>query len=133
MTMGKRQILRMHPQPVEEEEVELTGEEDTQYGSLHLSTDALRNRKPELCPGLTVCICRQEEDPVTIAEDSAPEEDELAGDGEDGGVGEDTEVEAPQRNPRRPKGKRRMRSRVTWDLCWAWYWALPEAQQTRIA
>ncbi|MQL76997.1 hypothetical protein Taro_009388 [Colocasia esculenta] len=26
---------------------------------LHLSTDALRNRKPELCPGLTVCICRQ--------------------------------------------------------------------------
>ncbi|MQL77445.1 hypothetical protein Taro_009853 [Colocasia esculenta] len=28
-------------------------------GSLHLSTDALRNRKPELCPGLTVCICRQ--------------------------------------------------------------------------
>ncbi|MQL84919.1 hypothetical protein Taro_017431 [Colocasia esculenta] len=30
-------------------------------GSLHLSTDALRNRKPELCPGLTVCICRQEQ------------------------------------------------------------------------
>ncbi|MQM21287.1 hypothetical protein Taro_054325 [Colocasia esculenta] len=28
-------------------------------GSLHLSTDALRNRKLELCPGLTVCICRQ--------------------------------------------------------------------------
>ncbi|MQM06182.1 hypothetical protein Taro_039004 [Colocasia esculenta] len=26
-----------------------------------------------------------------------------------------------------------MRSRVTWDLCWAWYRALPEAQQTRIA
>ncbi|MQL69979.1 hypothetical protein Taro_002275 [Colocasia esculenta] len=30
-------------------------------------------------------------------------------------------------------GKGRMRSRVTWDLCWAWYRALPEAQQTRIA
>ncbi|MQM12088.1 hypothetical protein Taro_045003 [Colocasia esculenta] len=27
--------------------------------SFHLSTDALRNRKPELCPGLSVCICRQ--------------------------------------------------------------------------
>ncbi|MQL69677.1 hypothetical protein Taro_001962 [Colocasia esculenta] len=26
-----------------------------------------------------------------------------------------------------------MRSRVTWDLCWAWYRALLEAQQTRIA
>ncbi|MQM12668.1 hypothetical protein Taro_045587 [Colocasia esculenta] len=26
-----------------------------------------------------------------------------------------------------------MRSRVTWDLCWAWYRALPEAQQTRVA
>ncbi|MQL94241.1 hypothetical protein Taro_026894 [Colocasia esculenta] len=26
-----------------------------------------------------------------------------------------------------------MRSRVTWDLCWAWYRALPEAQQTRIS
>ncbi|MQM17124.1 hypothetical protein Taro_050092 [Colocasia esculenta] len=24
-----------------------------------------------------------------------------------------------------------MRSRVTWDLCWAWYRALPEAQQTQ--
>ncbi|MQL90874.1 hypothetical protein Taro_023471 [Colocasia esculenta] len=31
------------------------------------------------------------------------------------------------------QGKGRMRSRVTWDLCWAWYRALPEAQQTRIA
>ncbi|MQM20776.1 hypothetical protein Taro_053804 [Colocasia esculenta] len=31
------------------------------------------------------------------------------------------------------KGKGRMRSMVTWDLCWAWYWALPEAQQTRVA
>ncbi|MQM07745.1 hypothetical protein Taro_040589 [Colocasia esculenta] len=26
-----------------------------------------------------------------------------------------------------------MRSRVTWDLCWAWYHTLPEAQQTQIA
>ncbi|MQM05707.1 hypothetical protein Taro_038522 [Colocasia esculenta] len=25
-----------------------------------------------------------------------------------------------------------MRSRVTWDLCWAWYQALPEAQQAQI-
>ncbi|MQL68830.1 hypothetical protein Taro_001116 [Colocasia esculenta] len=25
-----------------------------------------------------------------------------------------------------------MRSRVTWDLCWAWYRALPEAQQAQI-
>ncbi|MQM18077.1 hypothetical protein Taro_051063 [Colocasia esculenta] len=25
-----------------------------------------------------------------------------------------------------------MRSRVTWDLCWAWYHALPEAQQDQI-
>ncbi|MQL75161.1 hypothetical protein Taro_007515 [Colocasia esculenta] len=31
------------------------------------------------------------------------------------------------------QGKGRMRSRVTWDLCWAWYRALPEVQQTRIA
>ncbi|MQL71631.1 hypothetical protein Taro_003954 [Colocasia esculenta] len=31
------------------------------------------------------------------------------------------------------QGKGRMRSRVTWDLCWAWYRAIPEAQQTRIA
>ncbi|MQM13949.1 hypothetical protein Taro_046875 [Colocasia esculenta] len=31
------------------------------------------------------------------------------------------------------QSKGRMRSRVTWDLCWAWYRALPEVQQTRIA
>ncbi|MQL86943.1 hypothetical protein Taro_019481 [Colocasia esculenta] len=30
-------------------------------------------------------------------------------------------------------GKGRMRSRVTWDMCWAWYRALPEAQQAQIA
>ncbi|MQM08789.1 hypothetical protein Taro_041648 [Colocasia esculenta] len=28
-------------------------------GNLHLSTGALRNTKPEFCPGLSVCICRQ--------------------------------------------------------------------------
>ncbi|MQL83215.1 hypothetical protein Taro_015703 [Colocasia esculenta] len=54
----------------DEDEVELTairlqlridGDSTTIWAesSLHLSTDALRNRKPELCPGLTVCICRQ--------------------------------------------------------------------------
>ncbi|MQM05589.1 hypothetical protein Taro_038403 [Colocasia esculenta] len=57
--------------------------------------------------------------------DSGPE-GENAGD-EEGG--DETEAEAP----RWPKGKGRMSSRVTWDLCWAWYRALPEAQQTRIA
>ncbi|MQM09018.1 hypothetical protein Taro_041878 [Colocasia esculenta] len=31
------------------------------------------------------------------------------------------------------KGKGLMRSRVTSDLCWAWYRVLPEAQQTRVA
>ncbi|MQM03060.1 hypothetical protein Taro_035837 [Colocasia esculenta] len=31
------------------------------------------------------------------------------------------------------QGKGQMRSRVTWDLCWAWYRVLPEAQQMRIA
>ncbi|MQM06946.1 hypothetical protein Taro_039775 [Colocasia esculenta] len=31
------------------------------------------------------------------------------------------------------QGKGRMRSRVTWDLCWAWYRVLPEVQQTQIA
>ncbi|MQM23251.1 hypothetical protein Taro_056314 [Colocasia esculenta] len=31
------------------------------------------------------------------------------------------------------QGKGRMRSRVTWDLCWAWYRALPETQQAQIA
>ncbi|MQL79692.1 hypothetical protein Taro_012132 [Colocasia esculenta] len=56
----------------------------------------------------------------------APEGEETAGD--DRG-GDETEADVP----RRPKGKGRMRSRVTWDLCWVWYRALPEAQQTRIA
>ncbi|MQL81145.1 hypothetical protein Taro_013601 [Colocasia esculenta] len=31
------------------------------------------------------------------------------------------------------QGKGGMRSRVTWDLCWAWYRALPEVQQAQIA
>ncbi|MQM13998.1 hypothetical protein Taro_046925 [Colocasia esculenta] len=57
--------------------------------------------------------------------ESEPEGDNA---GNDEG-GDETVVEAP----RRPKGKGRMRSRVTWDLCWAWYRALSEAQQTRIA
>ncbi|MQM19936.1 hypothetical protein Taro_052948 [Colocasia esculenta] len=30
-----------------------------EFGNFHLSTGALRNTKPELCPGLPVCICRQ--------------------------------------------------------------------------
>ncbi|MQM19118.1 hypothetical protein Taro_052117 [Colocasia esculenta] len=66
----------------------------------------------------------EEEEEVAVGD--IPEEEETAGD--DGG-GDETEVEAP----RRPKGKGRMRSRVTWDLCWAWYRALPEVQQTWIA
>ncbi|MQL94386.1 hypothetical protein Taro_027037 [Colocasia esculenta] len=89
--------------------------------------------------------CRQpgeEEEVMTAAMDTAEEEEtgpaaagtegdsgpegEIAGDDEGG---DDTKAEAP----RRPKGKGRMRSRVTWDLCWAWYRALLEAQQTRIA
>ncbi|MQL81537.1 hypothetical protein Taro_013997 [Colocasia esculenta] len=39
----------------------------------------------------------------------------------------------PGIQPLAVKGKGRMRSRVTWDLCWAWYRALPEVQQTQIA
>ncbi|MQM01257.1 hypothetical protein Taro_034008 [Colocasia esculenta] len=56
-------------------------------------------------------------------------------------VGSDTNLTAisvaieflPTSNPLTSKGKGRMRSRVTWDLCWAWYRALPEAQQAWIA
>ncbi|MQL98273.1 hypothetical protein Taro_030976 [Colocasia esculenta] len=36
-------------------------------------------------------------------------------------------------HPLAVKGKGRMRSQVTWDLCWAWYRELSEAQQTRVA
>ncbi|MQM22619.1 hypothetical protein Taro_055675 [Colocasia esculenta] len=61
---------------------------------------------------------------------SAPEGEEMV---RDDGEGEETEAEAIQKGPRRQKGKGRMRSRVIWDLCWAWYRALPEAQQTQIA
>ncbi|MQL75889.1 hypothetical protein Taro_008270 [Colocasia esculenta] len=68
----------------------------------------------------------EEEEVGPAASGDAPEWEDTAGD--DRG-GDKTEEEAP----RRPKGKGRMRSRVTWDLCWAWYRALPEAQQTRIA
>ncbi|MQM15157.1 hypothetical protein Taro_048096 [Colocasia esculenta] len=80
----------------------------------------------------------EEEDSAASGEGSMveEEEEEAAGDapegeetsGDDGG-GDETEADVP----RRPKGKGRMRSRVTWDLCWAWFRALPEAQQTRIA
>ncbi|MQM22791.1 hypothetical protein Taro_055849, partial [Colocasia esculenta] len=65
-----------------------------------------------------------EEEEGTVVED-VPEGEDTAGD--DGGEDE-TEAEAP----RRPKGKGRMRSRVTWDLCWAWHRALLEAQQAQI-
>ncbi|MQL80349.1 hypothetical protein Taro_012780 [Colocasia esculenta] len=64
---------------------------------------------------------------------TAEEEEEVAvedlPEGEETEGGDETEAGAP----RRPWGKGRMRSRVTWDLCWAWYQALPEAQQAQIA
>ncbi|MQL85787.1 hypothetical protein Taro_018310 [Colocasia esculenta] len=77
----------------------------------------------------------EEEEEVDMA--MAEEEEEAAvGDileegetAEDDEGGDETEAEAP----RRPKGKGWMRSRVTWDLCWAWYRALPEVQKTQIA
>ncbi|MQL90145.1 hypothetical protein Taro_022731 [Colocasia esculenta] len=74
----------------------------------------------------------EEFDPAAMdAGGSASEGEETAG--SDGEREEETEVEAPRRTPRRLKGKGIMRSRVTWDLCWAWYRALSEAQQTHIA
>ncbi|MQL82342.1 hypothetical protein Taro_014820 [Colocasia esculenta] len=66
------------------------------------------------------------EEEEEVAVEDAPEGEETAGDDEGG---DETEAEAH----RRPKSKGRMRSRVTWDLCWAWYRALPEAQQAQIA
>ncbi|MQL69163.1 hypothetical protein Taro_001470 [Colocasia esculenta] len=66
------------------------------------------------------------EEEEEVAVEYVLEGEETAGDDEGG---DETEAEAP----RRPKGKGRMRSRVTWDLCWAWYRALPEAQQAQIA
>ncbi|MQL85262.1 hypothetical protein Taro_017788 [Colocasia esculenta] len=94
-----------------------------------------------------------------VAVGDVPEGEDTAG---DNGGGDETEAEAPQRpkegkqgrcrrvrqeldvhiggrrdpvnvHPLAVKGKGRMRSRVTWDLCWAWYRALSEAQQTRVA
>ncbi|MQM18364.1 hypothetical protein Taro_051354 [Colocasia esculenta] len=65
----------------------------------------------------------EEEEEVVVVD--VPEGEETA---EDDEGGDETEAEAP----RRPKGKGRMRSRVTWDLCWAWYRALLEAQQAQI-
>ncbi|MQL85265.1 hypothetical protein Taro_017781 [Colocasia esculenta] len=62
------------------------------------------------------------EEEEEVAVEDVPEGDETEG-------GDETEAEAP----RPPRGKGRMRSRVTWDLCWAWYRALPEVQQIRIA
>ncbi|MQM21947.1 hypothetical protein Taro_054995 [Colocasia esculenta] len=72
----------------------------------------------------------EEEDEVEMAtagEEEVAVEDLPEGDETEGG--DETEAEAPPR----PRGKGRMRSRVTWDLCWAWYHALPEAQQAQIA
>ncbi|MQL70974.1 hypothetical protein Taro_003287 [Colocasia esculenta] len=102
MVRGKQRMLQTCLQPAEEEEN--TGEE---------------SMAEEVEVGLA----------AMDAGVSAPEGEEIAGDGE----GEETEAEALGRHQRRPKGKGRMRSRVTWDLCWAWYRALLEAQQTRVA
>ncbi|MQL84437.1 hypothetical protein Taro_016932 [Colocasia esculenta] len=73
----------------------------------------------------------EERETATAAGGSVPEGEETTGDGDED-EGEETEMEGARRHPRRPKGKGRMRSRVTWDLCWAWYRALLEAQQMRI-
>ncbi|MQL98908.1 hypothetical protein Taro_031624 [Colocasia esculenta] len=108
MTRGKRRMLRTRLQPAEEEEN--TGEESM-----------------------------AEEEMVAAAGGDPPEGKETAGDGgrNRGGGGRDTPTAThgrqlePQKNL--VDGKGRMRSRVTWDLCWAWNQALLEAQQTRIA
>ncbi|MQM17091.1 hypothetical protein Taro_050059 [Colocasia esculenta] len=76
-----------------------------------------RQRQPE-----------EEEEEVAMAEEEEEVAVEDAPEGEETEGGDETEAEAP----RRPKGKGRMRSRVTWDLCWAWYRALPEVQHTQI-
>ncbi|MQM06274.1 hypothetical protein Taro_039097 [Colocasia esculenta] len=83
----------------------------------------------------------EEDDTAPAAMDTAEEEEvgpaEVAGGSSepegDGNIGDGEGEETEAKEPRRPKGKGRMRSRVTWDLCWAWYRALPEAQQSRIA
>ncbi|MQL89616.1 hypothetical protein Taro_022195 [Colocasia esculenta] len=106
-------------------------------------------RQPEEEEGAREEMIAEEEEEMAAAGadgDSGPE-GEIARDDEGG---DKTEEEAPRRpkeldvhigrrrvpvnvHPLVVKGKGRMRSRVTWDLCWAWYRALPEAQQTRIA
>ncbi|MQM15787.1 hypothetical protein Taro_048738 [Colocasia esculenta] len=103
----------------------------------------------------------EEEMEANVAEEEEEEAVENAPEGEETEGGDETEAEAPQRprvkqgkcrrvrqeldgnigcrrvppgvHPLAVKGKGRMRSRVTWDLCWAWYRALPEAQQAQIA
>ncbi|MQL77424.1 hypothetical protein Taro_009826 [Colocasia esculenta] len=102
-TRGKHTVLQSHRQPEEEEEEVVAAEMD---------------------------IAEEEEEEYgTAVGGDAPEGEDTAGD--DGG-GDETEAEGAHYHPR-PKGKGRMRSRVTWDLCWVWYRALLEAQQTRIA
>ncbi|MQL90448.1 hypothetical protein Taro_023042 [Colocasia esculenta] len=105
-------MLRGLPQPREEEEEVMTG------GSV-VEEEEKAVEKEETAA----------KDAVSGG-DSAPEGEEDAG---NDGEGEEIEAEAAQRHSRRPKGKGRMRSRVTWDFCWAWYRVPPEAQQTRIA
>ncbi|MQM14738.1 hypothetical protein Taro_047674 [Colocasia esculenta] len=104
----------------------------------------------------------EEEVEMATAEEEEEVAVEDALEGEETEGGDETEAEAPRRprggkqgkcrrgrqeldgnigcrrvppgvHPLAVKGKGRMRSRVTWDLCWAWYRALPEVQQTRIA
>ncbi|MQL88545.1 hypothetical protein Taro_021097 [Colocasia esculenta] len=98
-----------------------------------------RGKRTVLC---TRCQLGEKEEDVVMAGDMAEEEEagpSVAGAGGDsepegeGSAGDDGGDEMEAEAPRRPKGKGRMRSRVTWDLCWAWYRALPEAQQTQIA
>ncbi|MQM06140.1 hypothetical protein Taro_038959 [Colocasia esculenta] len=107
MVRGKKIVLWEHPRQTEEEEEEMTAESAADDDTA------------------------EEEEMATAADGGAPEGDDPADDDE--GEGEETEAEAPRRTSHRPKGKGRMRSRVTWDLCWAWYRALPEAHQTWVA
>ncbi|MQM14379.1 hypothetical protein Taro_047309 [Colocasia esculenta] len=106
MVRGKKTVLRKCPRQSEEEEEVTRGSavEDDMVEEEEMATAA---------GGSTL----EEEDPSDV----------------DGGEGEEIEAETAWRTSRRPKGKGRMRSRVNWDLCWAWYRALSEAQQTRVA
>ncbi|MQM04642.1 hypothetical protein Taro_037448 [Colocasia esculenta] len=126
-TRGKRGILHTRRQLEDEDEV-MEGETAEEEEAGPSATGAGGASEPE-------------------GEDSAEEEG-----------GDETEVEMPRRprngekkggkqrkcrrvspefdvhiGGRRVPGKGRMKRRVTWDLCWAWYRALPEAQQTRVA